>query len=423
MFRILRDILGPKEGTGTIPFPTIPDWASDVEKGIRDRQNEAIAVQKKEVDAALRTIRDVIHILAAADIDEGMHKKLGKVVKNSLPLYLHAMEASLDRTLPEGGEEFYDAAVEVLKGCLRSTTNQGRYLRAAFPEEMKAIRQALDRSGRAVNAMTGILKTSREEMAPLGAIRGMLKELQTTADERSRLTALRLACARSNEERDTQINSLQASLQDLRNSDGFHREQERVQALSRAEEGGAAVERSFRNTATTIARVLERGEKAAIHQGASSDKALRAAARLLRDAGIPVMEDLETVLAPAVQAVRSFIADGTVPLKSQEERDLFAPEQDPCAPVLSSARHLQEETARVNRLRAEITASPILAEIRILEEKIARESQRSREDDKRGQEATESLVRIAQQEADLKERLEERIGTVMGKTVRIGWDV
>ena len=64
-------------------------------------------------------------------------------------------------------EEFYEAAVECVKGCLNAVRGQGRYLMVAFPEEMKDIKAGIDAIGREINVMTKAIGRFKDKSSRL----------------------------------------------------------------------------------------------------------------------------------------------------------------------------------------------------------------------------------------------------------------
>ncbi len=120
---------------------------------------------------AAATLQLTVNNLKGADQDPETHPKIKSIAKNSLPLFIKAMNSSLAKELPEDPEEFYAAAVESVKGALNTVRGQGRYLMVAFPDEMKATKTGIDAVGREINVMTKSLGRHKETTARIGAVR------------------------------------------------------------------------------------------------------------------------------------------------------------------------------------------------------------------------------------------------------------
>ncbi len=112
----------------------------DRDKSSRISLEHETLLPMQNIRNAMAQLQHIINGIAGAEHDPAIHPKLKSIAKNSLPLFVKAMNASLSRELPADIEEFYAAAVECVKGCLNSTRGQGRYLQVVFPEEMKAVK-------------------------------------------------------------------------------------------------------------------------------------------------------------------------------------------------------------------------------------------------------------------------------------------
>ena len=115
-------------------------------------------------------LQHIVNSISGSEHDPALHPKLRAVAKNSLPLYVKAMNAALAKPLSEDIEEFYTDAVECLKSSLNSNRGQGRYLQAVFPEEMKAVKMAIDAMGKEMNILTAALATYQKQKAAIDAV-------------------------------------------------------------------------------------------------------------------------------------------------------------------------------------------------------------------------------------------------------------
>ncbi len=165
MHDFLKKILSRKEQEPTlISFDSIPEW-------LDARRESALSTLESETTMPVRNIRNaaaqlqhIVNSIAGSEHDPKIHPKLKSIAKNSLPLFVRAMNASLAKELPDEINEFYSAAVECVKGCLNSTRGQGRYLQVVFPDEMKSVRTGIDAMGREINGLTDSLGRYRKEL-------------------------------------------------------------------------------------------------------------------------------------------------------------------------------------------------------------------------------------------------------------------
>ena len=164
MYKFLKDIL-KKKSRRTSPLRLTPSRpGSTIMKKAYARN------LRQETDTPVRNIRNatarlqhIVNGIAEAEHDPAIHPKLKTIAKNSLPLFVKAMKASLSKDLPEDIEEFYPAVVENVKGCLNSTRGQGRYLQVVFPKEMASVKTGIDIIGHEINALTTSLTDYRKQ--------------------------------------------------------------------------------------------------------------------------------------------------------------------------------------------------------------------------------------------------------------------
>ena len=172
MYKFIKDLLKQKEPERfTLAFYAIPAWLDEREKTSRASLETETDVPIQNIRNATAQLQHIVNGIADAEHDPAIHPKLKSIAKNSLPLFVKAMNASLSKELPEDSEGFYSAAVECVKGCLNSTRGQGRYLQVVFPEEMKAVKNGIDAIGREMNTITTLLTTYRKQKALMNTIR------------------------------------------------------------------------------------------------------------------------------------------------------------------------------------------------------------------------------------------------------------
>ena len=164
MHNFLEKLFGKKEpDVFSISMGSVPAWLNGREKTARSTLLSETRETQKKIRDAILNLQQITETVAQAEQDPELHPKLRSIARNSLPLFVKAMNASLAKELPDDMEEFYPAAVECLKNCLNSTRGQGRYLQAVFPEEMKAVKSGIDAIGREINDITASLARYRKE--------------------------------------------------------------------------------------------------------------------------------------------------------------------------------------------------------------------------------------------------------------------
>ncbi len=253
-----------------------------------------------ETDVPIQNIRNataqlqhIVNGIADAEHDPAIHPKLKSIAKNSLPLFVKAMNASLSKELPEDIEGFYSAAVECVKGCLNSTRGQGRYLQAVFPEEMKAVKTGIDAIGREINAITALLTTYRKQKALMNTIRTLhdaLLDIRIDSEkslEKDKRITTRIT------EITHRITCIEKELMDLTSDAEMKEVNEKKSTLGEMEKKRDERIRTYTALSMTAAHVFRKAEKIATKQRHTTEiSTLRHTVDLLSDHTAPDSKDL-----------------------------------------------------------------------------------------------------------------------------------
>ena len=175
MFRFLKGFGKADKAPAELGPGDLPAWIDREEEKVRQDLAARAGAARTVVQESREQMEEVLSGFDTASVEGVPHPKLVGVTERSLPLFLKAMRTSLARDLPGDPEEFYTTAGEILKGCLSAFRGQGRYLASRFPEEMKVLRDGVDRMGREVNALTPSISRARDRLRGLADLRVSLK--------------------------------------------------------------------------------------------------------------------------------------------------------------------------------------------------------------------------------------------------------
>ena len=326
MYKFIKDFLKQKEPEKFIlAFDAIPAWLDEREKTSRASLETETDVPIQNIRNATAQLQHIVNGIADAEHDPAIHPKLKSIAKNSLPLFVKAMNASLSKDLPEDIEEFYSAAVECVKGCLNSTRGQGRYLQAVFPEEMKAVKNGIDAIGREMNAITALLTMYRKQKALLNTIRTLHDALldiridsEKSLDKDKRITT-RIT------EITHRITCIEQELKDLTSDASLKEVNEKKSALDKMEKKRDELTRTYTTLSMTAAHVFRKAEKIATRQRHATEiPILRQIVDLLSDHTAPYTKDLVSALTIAFPVTQRMIDAGEIVLKNKEERAIFS---------------------------------------------------------------------------------------------------
>lgn len=331
MFRKIKDLFGPGKEPEAVPYPVddLPEVLDSIEAEVTRTLSEKTLKQRNTIRDLRYALKDLVQDLASKEREEAYHPKLESIAKNTLPLFERAMLSSLGKDLPEEPEEFYHAASESLKGCIKGLSGQGRYLRGVFPDEMKEIREVVDQIGREMNAMNPSIAEARDKRKLLSSVRVDLSRFISAEAELKRgndeIIKVKGEIFREERERD-QIHGKIRKLKDEVDAGNLQDMREEVTDLHREY---LREERALQADLAALSHVLRKGEKVLGRtMGSASDRNLEALVDTLSGSGIPAEDQIIPGLVQSLPLIQSMITSGDLTLKNKEEKELFTKETD-----------------------------------------------------------------------------------------------
>jgi len=362
MYKFIKDLLKQKEPDKcSLAFDAIPAWLDEREKTSRASLETETDVPVQNIRNATAQLQHIVNGIADAEHDPAIHPKLKSIAKNSLPLFVKAMNASLSKELPEDIEGFYSAAVECVKGCLNSTRGQGRYLQAVFPEEMKGVKNGIDAIGREMNAITTLLTTYRKQKALMNTIRTLHEALLDIRidTEKSLLKDKRITTRIT--EITHRIVCIEKELMDLTSDAGMKEVNEKKSALGEMEKKREGLIRTYSALSMTAAHVFRKAEKIATKQRHATEiSTLRHTVDLLSDHTAPDTKDLASALTIACPVARRMIDAGEIVLKNKEERAIFSDTARFCTEMCAICTDIIMQELACKSVQDSLSSHPLL---------------------------------------------------------------
>jgi predicted nucleic acid-binding Zn-ribbon protein len=422
MFKFIKDRFSKEreEKPRTVSISDVPVLLEARDAEITADLSAGIERHRDGVLAAREDLVDLIRDLRSKEREEAYHPKLEKIAKNTLPLFEKSMLSSLAKALPSNPEEFYVAASECLKGCVKGLAGPGRYLRGVFPEEMKEIRLNVDRIGREVNAMTPQIADARRK-------RDEIADLHRTAASLSATIANHNATERDLINIRDKIDEEEQAIEDLKKtlaiSEGpaVSAEVDDLRsAVSDLQGELSSADRSLRADISVIAHVLRKGERILQRgEGASASREIEAVVDALDGSNLPDEDQLLSGLNKVLPIIRSMIASGEIVLKNKEERELFSEEVDITARIKSLYDQYRGAESRLSAAERDHEAHPIVEKIRWVQHE--RETREARLADLR-----DKMAAIGEREQSLSREIpallaaiEQGISRIEGKPVML----
>ncbi|MBP1929412.1 ElaB/YqjD/DUF883 family membrane-anchored ribosome-binding protein [Methanolinea mesophila] len=321
---LFKGIFGKKETPRKELHPgEVPALLAGIEKEATDEFRNAMQEPMREVLAAREELGELMDHLHSVERDKAFHPKLEKIAVNSLPLFEKAISSSLSRPLPEDPEEFYDASAESLKGMVKALTGPGRYLTGVLPEEMKAVKGAVNRVGRAMNSMNPLITGYRAKKETVQRLLSITEEYRSATEGIAGI--------------DRQIPRMEEEIRRTEDAmDGKGGQEPETSSaeedsLARLKEDRADVEtalnekeRELRSLFAVVIHVLRKGEKIAHRNNDTLAREIHEVIRLLEGKSLPSYQEVSAPLSHVVGLVASMVESGEITLKNKEEKELFS---------------------------------------------------------------------------------------------------
>jgi len=421
MYTFIKKLLKQKEPEKfTLAFDAIPAWLNEQEKISRSALETETDAAVKNIRNATAQLQHIVNGIADAEHDPAIHPKLKSIAKNSLPLFVKAMNASLSKELPGDIEGFYSAAVECVKGCLNSTRGQGRYLQAVFPEEMKAVKTGIDAIGREMNAITTSLTTYRKQKALINRIQALydaIRDIRIDSEkslEKNQRIAARISGITG------RIAFIEKDLMVLPSDPGMHEVNEKKSALGEMEKKRTEVTRTYAALSMTVSHVFRKAEKIATKQRQPPEiSTLRHAIDLLSNHTIPDTNELESALSKACSIAQRMIAAGDIILKNKEERAVFFETGRLCTEMCTTCTDIRTQELACRNVQEALDSHPVLVMMNSrVREKIQLESTLEKERQAQ-KDLSEWSGKIKEKVPALTKELHTKIEEIIGENVQL----
>ncbi|MCX6689454.1 MAG: hypothetical protein NTZ39_07180 [Methanoregula sp.] len=421
MLKFLKNILATKkESPSSLAFDEIPAWLDERERTAREMLRSETKTPVHNIRNATANLQLIVNNLKGAEQDPETHPKIKSIAKNSLPLFLKAMNASLSKELPEDTDEFYAAAVESVKGCLNAARGQGRYLMVAFPNEMKATKSGIDAIGREINVMTGALGSFKKELTFIEAARRSytdivdLREDMLKSVEKENRTTIRI------HEIAARLSAIGEEQQQLANDDAMQSLTTQKTQHGELESERDALMRTYAALSMTASHVFRKSEKIANRQQHTAEMhTFKKAMECLSDHHVASAEEITAALNAACPIAQRMINEEEISLKNKEERTMFADTVQFCTGLAATSSRYHEVSRECDAMGEALTAHPIISKMNSLERERTQLQIMLAHEEQTAKELLEWRNKSAASIPGIQEELKEKLGEMIGETVQI----
>ena len=421
MYKFFKDLLKKKEPENvTLTFDAIPAWLDGHERVLRTRLQAETDLPVRNIREATSRLHHIVNGIAEAEHDPAIHPKLKTIARNSLPLFVKAMKASLSKDLPDDIEEFYAAVVESVKSCLNSTRGQGRYLQAVFPKEMASVKTGIDIIGHEINGLTQSLTSYRKQKTLSGEARSLynaLVDIRTDSgkavekDQRIRTRIAEITDRIEHLDKERENLSADAGMDEIKKLRSTREEGER-----KREE----LTRMYTTLSMTASHVFRKAEKIATKQRHPAEiSALQHTIDLLSDHTVPDPEELDPALALACPIAERMIAAGEITLKNKEERGIFSDTAQFRTEMRTICTAVKTQEAECRSVQDTLSSHPVLVKMNAMEREKTQLEYMLEKEKQEQKDLAEWKKKIEEKTPVLEKELKNKIEEIIGKGVQL----
>ena len=420
MLKFLKSLIGSApEKQVSLTFEEVPLWLDKREAAAREAVCAEVQVPIHNIRNATANLQLMVNNLKGADQDPETHPKIKSIAKNSLPLFLKAMNSSLSKELPDEPEEFYTAAVECVKGALNAVRGQGRYLMVAFPDEMKETKAGIDAIGREINVMTKALGRFKAETARVGAARAAYAALSDARNDLERSFGKEERIRSRIAEIGGRLDAITGEMAKLSADPALltlDAERDRCAELVRQRDD---LMRHYASLTMTSSHVVRKAEKIATRKNLSKEvHVLKDAMDILSDHEVAAAETVARALDMACPVVQKMIDDGDILLKNKEERAIFSDTGKFSGEVSGLCTRYRELERQCRTSEECLLSHPVLSRMNALErEKEQLETMRVHEEEEQ-KDLFEWRTKLNASVPLLQEELVKKLHEIVGETVQ-----
>lgn len=424
MYNLIKKLLKQGEPSPTtIAFDTIPSLLAEHDQAAHNRLISQTNNPIHSIRNATAQLQHIVNGIEGAEHDPAIHPKLKSIAKNSLPLFVKAMNSSLSKELPEDVEEFYEAAVDCVKGCLNALRGQGRYLQVVFPEEMKNVRIGIDAIGREINLITGSMTEFRKKKEVIRDIRRSFDAVHDIRVDFAKSSGKNQRIEGRITETTERIAAIESEINRISVDEGMKTVREMQSELAAIERDRDECTRIYAAMSMTASHVFRKSEKIAAKKHMDAEiNTLKHTMELLSGHNTPDIQSLAGALAASCPIAERMIADGEIILKNKEERGIFSDSTRYSKYLCTKCGEIETLQARVMEAENALSSHPLLMRLNSLSrEKTQLESMLVKEEHSR-QELAEWTARTRDRIPVLIKELQEKLEGMTGGNVQLQMD-
>ena len=316
-----------------IDYNNIPSDIGSEKDRVSASLKETTARSRKIISQALKEISDISDNLVnlKPDSDADLNARVKSVVERSLPQFAAALKKTVpdESSFPEDPHEYYTAVAETLKSVAKCIRGQGKYVYAAFPDEMKELKVQIDVIGREINSMNETFRPALEKTARTDAVSSSYEKCENIAGRHNELADENLRLEKVIADCESELSDIESRIAGLKDSSEYKCYSDAIAGKATAEEESVRIADSLHLITANVGNVFRKVSYAAEKDGAKElvkDIARFEAALDAYDLSAEDTADaseIEALWSPLYSAIAGYIKANPAFIKTKSEERLF----------------------------------------------------------------------------------------------------
>ena len=311
----------------------IPSDLESEKNRVSTSLNDAAKRSRSIISRALRDVAAVADnfMNLKVDSDADLNARVKSVVERSLPQFAAALKKTVpdEDSFPEDPQEYYNAVAETLKSVTKCIRGQGRYVIAAFPEEMKELKGHIDVIGREINSMNGTFRPALEKTARIDAVSKSYERCRDIAERHGALLEENMRLEKEMADFESDISKIEMGISELKDSSEYADYEAAIAGKTAAEEELVRIADNYHLITANLGNVLRKVSYAAEKDGAKElvkdiarfEEALNAYDLSAEEK--EAVSAIETLWSPLYSSVAVYVRNNPSFIKTKSEERLL----------------------------------------------------------------------------------------------------
>ncbi|MDG6257732.1 MAG: hypothetical protein QCH35_09070 [Methanomicrobiaceae archaeon] len=410
----------PEAPVLVLEYAEIPQWLDGREIDVRNEMIGQTAGSRTAIAHAIEEARNRVNQLRTVEFGDQTPPKLKRVVETSLQPFVRAMDITLSRHFSSDPIEFYNDAVEVLKGCMKHMKGQGKYIAAVLPEEMKELRSCLSHIGTEINKLTEEIGRAQQVMDKIREARDAYRALEEAAGE-CRAKGMQWKRLWKDIERDeARLTAIAEKVAGIETDTSYRAARELQARAGALEQEHRNLRERYHSIASTTGGVLRRAAYAAERQGTTeSAHRIQKVMQMLDTPATPGPDILIRSVRAILPDIRAMVDGNIIVLKNKSELHLFSDDAVLIKELETICQGHADVGDEIDALNTAIAHSEPLSVMRDLKQREEAIREKHAGDIDRMATYEKEMYEIRARMPHLSEELERRIQPIVGETTRL----